>query len=974
MIRRATLILCLLLLMPVLSRVEGPVLARAQAPQAALPPVTEADGRLGFCFIYHNDPAWHPLAYQAGARMNRWQLSWYDVERTPGQFDYSFYDPRVALDLNQGFAISAILMGTPTWAATGGTYIAPRVDAQVKTPPWTVKAFGLASSSASPPANLDLPWNDPHNYWGRFVYRTVSHYKDRIKVWELWNEPDWPYFWSGSAEDFYRLLKVGYQAAKAADPECTVLMGPPLIYNDNGAFLEQVLALIRDDPQAPAHNFYFDVLPMHIYSNSAQMYDNVAWLRWRLSLYERPGSRALQSKPIWVNEFGLPVWDDPSLPDRPHLWAGTMEEQAAYVIQAIANGIAARVERMIYFRLHDADMREVYGLVRNDKSLRPSYAAYQVAARYLSYPRWASRTVWGDRVRVVLWGTPRGKVSVLWNAGGTPTEYTFNAIMPTATLIDKLGNARTIYPVNGQYTVYLPPATNTNGTIPGQFIVGGDPFIVIEGDTQPPTSVVNPLPRTTDTASFTVSWSGYDVGAGVWSYDVQVRDGLEGQWTTWKSWTTQTSATFEGQNGHTYYFRSRARDRAGNEEEYPSTADAFTTVSIPTPTPTATSTPTVPPGPCRQALVNGGFEDDGGWAILQTPYQAAYTTDYVHTGRRAIRLGIPPDGVNTYSYSSVEQQVTIPAGIASATLSYWYRPLSDDAGTDYSYVLLRDAAGRWHALRSVRGSAGWQRSTHDLSAYAGQTITLRFGVYNDGRGGVSALYVDDASLELCLAQTPTETPTPTPTPTHTPTHTPTSTPTSTPTHTPTHTPTYTPTPIPTSTPTPTATPTATSTPTPTPAPCTEAVINGGFEDDTGWLINDTLYNAAYSSQVVHNGTRAMRLGIPDAGSDVFSYSSVEQALTIPADATQATLSLWYYPQTGGGAGDYGYFLLQDAGGTWHVLLVVRGNERQWLSFSRDLSVYAGQTVRLRLGVRNDGAGDGRVMAIWVDDVSLQVCK
>ncbi|HIP97619.1 MAG TPA: hypothetical protein EYH32_10445 [Anaerolineae bacterium] len=152
------------------------------------------------------------------------------------------------------------------------------------------------------------------------------------------------------------------------------------------------------------------------------------------------------------------------------------------------------------------------------------------------------------------------------------------------------------------------------------------------------------------------------------------------------------------------------------------------------------------------------------------------------------------------------------------------------------------------------------------------------------------------------------------------------------------------------------------------------MVNGGFEDETGWLVNDTLYNAAYSSQVVHNGTRAMRLGIPDAGSDVFSYSSVEQALTIPAGATSATLSLWYYPQTGGGAGDYGYFLLQDAGGTWHVLLVVRGNERQWLSFSRDLSAYAGQTVRLRLGVRNDGASDGRVMAIWVDDVSLQVCR
>ncbi|MBC7249427.1 MAG: hypothetical protein H5T62_04015 [Anaerolineae bacterium] len=978
MIRRAVLILSLVLLLP--------GLVRAQAPQTVLPPVTEADGRLGFCFVYHNDPAWHPLAYRAGARMNRWQLSWYDVERQPGQFDYSSYDQRIALDLSQGFAVSAILMGTPVWAATGGTRLAPLIDAQVKTPPWTVRVLGMTSTSASPPANLSLPWDDPNNYWGRFVYRTVSRYKDRIKVWELWNEPDWPYFWTGSADDFYQLLKVGYQAAKAADPECTVLMGAPLIYSDNGAFLERVLTLIREDPEAPAHNYYFDVLPMHIYSNSAQMYDNVAWLRWRLSLYERPGSRDLQSKPIWINEFGLPVWDDPALPGRSKLWAGTMEEQAAYVIQAIANAFAARVERLVYFRLHDADMYEVYGLVRNDKSLRPAYTAYQVAARYLNSPRWVSRTVWGDRVRVTLWGTPQGKISVLWNQGGTPTEYTFTAIMPSATLLDKQGNARTIYPLNGQYTIELPPATNTNGTIPGQFIVGGDPYIVIESDTLPPTSRVNPLPTTTSATSFTVSWSGSDAGSGVWTYDVQVRDGLDGPWITWQSATTRTSATFEGEEGHTYYFRSRAMDRAGNEEEYPATADAFTTISVVTPTPTATSTPTIAPGQCRQALVNGDFENDTGWSILQTPYQAAYTTDYAHSGERAIRLGIPPAGTNTYSYSSVEQRFTIPADAVRATLSYWYRPLSDDEGSDYGYILLRDASGRWRTLRTTKGSADWQQSTHDLSAYAGQTVTLRFGVYNDGRGGVTALYVDDASLEICLAQVPTATPTPTPT--HTPTSTPTSTPTPTPTSTPTHTPTptFTPTSTPTHTPTPTSTPTPapTSTPTSTPtwtptvtptsAPCTEVAVNGGFEDSTGWLIHDTIYKAGYDDQIAYSGAQAMRLGITDVARDVFSYSSVEQALTIPAGATSANLSLWYYPQTGGGTGDYGYFLLRDEGGTWHVLLVVRGDEQKWLSFSSDLSAYAGQTVRLRLGVRNDGAGDGRVMAVWVDDVSLQVCK
>jgi hypothetical protein len=37
----------------------------------------------------------------------------------------------------------------------------------------------------------------------------------------------------------------------------------------------------------------------------------------------------------------------------------------------------------------------------------------------------------------------------------------------------------------------------------------------------------------------------------------------------------------------------------------------------------------------------------------------------------------------------------------------------------------------------------------DLTAYADQTIRLDFGVYNDGQDGVTAMYADDFSLEIC---------------------------------------------------------------------------------------------------------------------------------------------------------------------------------------------------------------------------------
>jgi hypothetical protein len=84
-------------------------------------------------------------------------------------------------------------------------------------------------------------------------------------------------------------------------------------------------------------------------------------------------------------------------------------------------------------------------------------------------------------------------------------------------------------------------------------------------------------------ASFTVSWSGYDNISGVADYDLQVCQGecpspQQSTWTDWLTQTTQTSYPFNGQHAQAYYFRSRARDNAGNEEPYPDVGDAWTIV------------------------------------------------------------------------------------------------------------------------------------------------------------------------------------------------------------------------------------------------------------------------------------------------------------------------------------------------------------------------------------------------------------
>lgn len=95
-------------------------------------------------------------------------------------------------------------------------------------------------------------------------------------------------------------------------------------------------------------------------------------------------------------------------------------------------------------------------------------------------------------------------------------------------------------------------------------------------DRTAPTSQVDALPANSP-PSFTVSWSGSDNAAGLASYDVQYQqDG--GSWQNWLTYTSETSSTFTGDNGHTYGFRNRARDLAGHVEAWPASADAITTV------------------------------------------------------------------------------------------------------------------------------------------------------------------------------------------------------------------------------------------------------------------------------------------------------------------------------------------------------------------------------------------------------------
>jgi len=517
-----------------------------------LPPVGETDGRAGACYSFYYDPPEGPnrpfiqMALGAGSRWDRFDFIWPNIEISNDIWFFDAYDA-VVNDLDAaGMNMVGVLLWTPNWAAISGRpslFSPPWWGGEgggmplfdQRPPGWYIPAphDSLAplavSAASSPPQGLYLPWNDHNNHWGDYVYTVVSRYRDRVKHWEMWNEPEWNYFWTGTPTDYAQLLKVGYQATKDACPDCTVLFGG-LHYWANPDFYKWVLNILDDDTTAPQNNYFFDVMSVHLYSRSANTYDEVNNIRSGMNVYN------VADHPIWLTETGVPVWNDDLVDPYPtkYDYAATQEEAAAYVIQSYANAWASDVERYLFFRTHDADMGEYFGLIRNDHTLRPAYVAYQVATTYLVSPTFVTRAPTGSHLRVTLWGTPRGKVSVLWNESPVTGVYTLPATIPTATFVDRWGITRTVTATNvltgtAEYYVYtatLPVATANLVSNPNDYIIGGDPLIVIESEapSEPPTSTVHPLPGVTYSPTFTVTWEGRDNQSGVWLYDVQVRD------------------------------------------------------------------------------------------------------------------------------------------------------------------------------------------------------------------------------------------------------------------------------------------------------------------------------------------------------------------------------------------------------------------------------------------------------------------
>ncbi|WP_369386967.1 M1 family aminopeptidase [Streptomyces sp. CG1] len=163
-------------------------------------------------------------------------------------------------------------------------------------------------------------------------------------------------------------------------------------------------------------------------------------------------------------------------------------------------------------------------------------------------------------------------------------------------------------------------------------------------------------------------------------------------------------------------------------------------------TPAAARTATAPAA-CTPAQIvgNGGFESgtspwstSSGTVITSRPGQTA------HGGSSYAWL----DGVGRTHTDTLSQSVTIPAGCDTATLTFWLHidTAETTSSTAYDKLTAKIGSTTLATYSNLDKNTGYVRKSIDVSAYAGQTVSLSFTGTEDSSLQTSFV-LDDIALD-----------------------------------------------------------------------------------------------------------------------------------------------------------------------------------------------------------------------------------
>jgi len=313
------------------------------SPHLATPPQLGINSHLATrLHLVTSIPAGVAAINESGATWVREDIHWYRVQRTPQANNWDFYDHTFTA-LAPQHPILGVLGHPPGWATPDPT---------------------------DDPYNYSFSAPDPQLF-AQWAARTVQRYHTQIHYWQIWNEPDNPYFWRPSPDPvaYATLVHLTARAIAAVDPHAIIVAAGVNPFDP--AFLWQAAhAGLWNDVSIIAIHPY--VNPLHPdYSGLANA------ITMLTAVFARYGQR-----PVWATEVGWssgPSDRDPS---------GTVD--AAQQAQNLQIGLPllwqAGVEVVFWYALKD-EAHNPYGLIAWGRGSddfadkKPAWQAFRALAR-----------------------------------------------------------------------------------------------------------------------------------------------------------------------------------------------------------------------------------------------------------------------------------------------------------------------------------------------------------------------------------------------------------------------------------------------------------------------------------------------------------------------------------------------------------------------------------------------------------------
>jgi Glycosyl hydrolase catalytic core len=355
------------------SRLSSPPSPNLSSPKiattSASPPAAKIPANFFGMHIHHAEKTWPNVPFYS------WRLwdsytTWGDLEPQAGMWKFDKLDRAVAVAATKKVELLLTLGQTPRWASAR-----PDDPSPYGNPGWPAE-----------PANLQD--------WRNYIRTVATRYKGKIRHYEIWNEPDYKMFYTGSVSKMVELAREAYTILKQVDPQNVVLS--PGATNGTPDFQWQKEFFAKGGGK------YADVIAQHLYPKTAIPEERVEYIE---SFTKVVAAAGLSKKPIWNTETG---WLKP-------VTMQSDRQAMAYVARTNLIDWAKGVQRLYWYAWDNRAAVSVYFTQTDRQTPTPIAKSYAQIQKWMVGARMTECKPQADKTWICQFARNGRSHWVVWN-------------------------------------------------------------------------------------------------------------------------------------------------------------------------------------------------------------------------------------------------------------------------------------------------------------------------------------------------------------------------------------------------------------------------------------------------------------------------------------------------------------------------------------------------------------------------------